>query len=126
MYQKYYGDGFNHSTLDAAKDLIGKKLLSITDNVLIFEDCTKVQLHSTSGCCAWYEGTFICREENFTDYVVTDVEQESTDDESEDEYVIHFLSAHKTLFDMEVVGDPTTGYYVHDVELTISFPETRP
>ena len=110
---------------DLKKELIGKTVVAIDegDNALTLDDGRVLKFRDTAECCAWFNGEL--RAGNLTDNAVTalkvtDRQKEAYDDE---DYTIHILAANKKIADLDIYGNPTSGYYCHSINLDIYIPK---
>ena len=110
---------------DLKKELIGKTVVAIDegDNALTLDDGRVLKFRDTAECCAWFNGEL--RAGNLTDNAVTalkvtDRQKEEYDDE---DYTIHILAANKKIADLDIYGNPTSGYYCHSINLDIYIPK---
>ena len=106
---------------DLERELIGKTVVEIdeSENTLTLNDGRKLAFRDTGDCCAWFEANL--REGNLTDNAitalkVTDRQEEVYDDE---DYTIHILAANEKIADLDINGNPTSGYYCHSIDLEI-------
>jgi hypothetical protein len=109
---------------DVAAFLVGKSIANIDPdkNLVMLNDGTELEFEDASDCCAWY-GVELSAHLDYMDNVITDVEYEDNvpdaregDDEN---YVLHVLSHDRTVFDINVQGNPTSGYYCHSFTLRV-------
>ena len=112
---------------DLEKELIGKTVVAIDegDNALTLDDGRVLKFRDTADCCAWFNGEL--RAGNLTDNAVTalkvtDRQKEVYDDE---DYTIHILAANKKIADLDIYGNPTSGYYCHSINLDIYIPKEK-
>ena len=112
---------------DLEKELIGKTVVAIDegDNALTLDDGRVLKFRDTAECCAWFNGEL--RAGNLTDNAVTalkvtDRQKEEYDDE---DYTIHILAADKNIADLDIYGNPTSGYYCHSINLDIYIPKEK-
>ena len=112
---------------DLEKELIGKTVVAIdeSENTLTLNDGRKLKFQDTADCCAWFNGEL--RAGNLTDNAVTalkvtDRQKEAYDDE---DYTIHILAANKKIADLDIYGNPTSGYYCHSINLDIYTPKEK-
>ena len=110
---------------DLEKELIGKTVVEIdeSENTLTLDDGRKLAFRDTSDCCAWFDANL--RAGNLTDNAitalrVTDRQEDGYDDE---DYTIHILAANKKIADLDIYGNPTSGYYCHSIDLEIYVKE---
>ena len=112
---------------DLEKELIGKTIVEIDEsaNTLTLNDGRKLVFRDTSDCCAWFDANL--RAGNLTDNAitaikVTDRQEDGYDDE---DYTIHILAANKKIADLDIYGNPTSGYYCHSIDLEIFVSDSK-
>ena len=116
---------FDMSVDDLEEELIGKSIVEIDEssNNLMLNDGTVLEFIDTADCCAWFNASL--RAGNLTDNAitaikVTDRQREQYGDE---DYTIHILAANKNIADLDINGNPTSGYYCHSINLGIYNPK---
>lgn len=112
---------------DLEKELIGKTVVAIdeSENTLTLNDGRVLKFRDTADCCAWFNANLTAG--NLTDNAVTalkvtDRQKEEYDDE---DYTIHILAANKKIADLDIYGNPTSGYYCHSINLDIYAPKEK-
>lgn len=111
------------------RELIGRTVTKIDegDNALTLDDGRVLKFRDTADCCAWFNGEL--RAGNLTDNAITAVKvTENQDPENvygNEDYTIHILAADKNIADLDITGDPTSGYYCHSIDLEIYTPEEK-
>lgn len=106
---------------DLAKELIGKRIVSIAGETMQLDDGTVLEFKDTRGCCAWF--TAQLHEGNLTDNAITAIETEELDDDGAPEhYNLHILAADQRVAAVEIEGDATSGYYCHSINLIVRKP----
>ena len=114
---------------DLKKELIGKTVVAIDegDNALTLDDGRVLKFRDTAECCAWFNGEL--RAGNLTDNAITAVKvtehQDPEDVHGDEYYTIHILAANKKIADLDIYGNPTSGYYCHSINLDIYTPKEK-
>lgn len=109
------------SPRDLEKELIGKTVVEIDEreNTLTLNDGRKLAFRDTSDCCAWFVANL--RAGNLTDNAITAIKVTDRQEEeySDEDYTIHIFAANKNIADLDITGNPTSGYYCHSINLEI-------
>lgn len=114
---------------DLEKLLIGCTVTKIDegDNALTLDDGRVLKFRDTADCCAWFNGEL--RAGNLTDNAITAVKvtehQDPEDVYGNEDYTIHILAADKNIADLDITGNPTSGYYCHSINLDIYTPKEK-
>lgn len=80
----------------------------------------ELELMDVSECCAWYEACFVG--DIIPDLLVTRVVSEdrgSTENSELDGFRIVILGEHQKICEIDVTGDPTSGYYCTTAEFVV-------
>jgi hypothetical protein len=104
---------------DLEKEVLGNSIVSIEDKKITLSNGKVLEIEDTGDCCAWFEGDV--KAFDFADNIVTGVEEikhEGTKDAPES-WTLRVLSKHKTLAEINIEGDSTSGYYCHSVNLNV-------
>ena len=124
-YYPYPDEVFDMDVADLERQIIGKTIIEIDkqENKLTLNDGTILHFKDTHDCCAWFSANLT--NGNLTDNAitalkVTDRQEEEYDDE---DYTIHILAANKNIVDLDITGNPTSGYYCHSITLDIYTPK---
>lgn len=113
---------------DLAKILIGRRIVNIStdEKLLELDDGTVLHFENTSDCCAWFSAQL--RDGNLTTNGITAVR---TTDHTKVEgyfdsfanpvcnYTLHILAEDHNIVDLDIEGDPTSGYYCQSINLEI-------
>ena len=116
---------FDMSVDDLEEALIGKSIVEIDEsrNNLMLNDGTTLEFRDTADCCAWFNANL--KAGNLTDNAITAIKV--TDNQKEEygdeDYTIHILAANKKIADLDINGNPTSGYYCHSINLGIYTPK---
>lgn len=112
------------SAKDLEKELIGKTVVEIDEreNTLTLNDGRKLAFRDTSDCCAWFNANL--RAGNLTDNAITAIKVTDRQEEmyADEDYTIHILAANEKIADLDISGNPTSGYYCHSINLEIFVP----
>ena len=104
---------------DLEKALVGKSIVATSEDSISLSDGTVLHIEDTGDCCAWFEGAV--RSIDLSDNIVTGIRE---DDRDGDEWPVHYtltvLSHAREIVAVDIDGDPTSGYYVHSVDLRIT------
>ena len=104
---------------DLEKEVLGNSIVSIEDKKITLSNGKVLEIEDTDDCCAWFTGDI--KAFDFADNVVTGVEEikhEGTSSAPES-WALRVLSKHKTLAEINIEGDSTSGYYCHSVNLNV-------
>lgn len=125
MFEEYPDTVFDMTAADLERQLIGRTITVIdeTENTLTLDDGRKLAFKDTHDCCAWFNANL--KAGNLTDNAitaikVTDRPQEEYGDE---DYTLHIFAANKKIADLDINGNPTSGYYCHSINLDIYTPK---
>ncbi|ATW58461.1 hypothetical protein SEA_C3PO_61 [Corynebacterium phage C3PO] len=106
---------------DLEKELIGKTVVAIdeSENTLTLNDGRKLKFRDTADCCAWFNGELSAG--NLTDNAVTalKVTDRQKEEYADEDYTIHIFAANNKIADLDINGNPTSGYYCHSINLEI-------
>lgn len=109
---------------DLARHLIGKSITAIDDEngVITLSDGTQLELSDASDCCAWFEGKL--RTIDLTENAITAVREDSHEADSayDEAWKLTVLSVDKEVCAIEIVGNASSGYYCHSIELVVRKP----
>jgi hypothetical protein len=119
-YRAYEDVGiYDMSSDDLSKAIVGSSILAIDKNKITLSSGKTLEIENTSDCCAWFEGDI--KAFDFKDNVVTGIEQverEGTANAPE-AWTLKVLSNHRTIAEIDIEGDSSSGYYCHSVNLRI-------
>jgi hypothetical protein len=104
---------------DLSNAIVGSTILAIDENKITLSSGKTLEIENTSDCCAWFEGDI--KAFDFKDNVVTGIEQverEGTANAPE-AWTLKVLSNHRTIAEIDIEGDSSSGYYCHSVNLRI-------
>ena len=125
MYDDYPDCIYDMTAKDLERELIGKTVTAIdeSENKLTLNDGTTLEFRDTADCCAWFNANL--RAGNLTDNAITAIKvTDHQEEEYEDEdYTIHIFAANKKIADLDINGNPTSGYYCHSIQLNIHTPK---
>lgn len=105
---------------DLAEQLVGRTIVSIEDNKITLGNGTVLEIENTADCCAWYEGNIAAFD--YKNNIITSVQEVPADPTlpgAVEAWSLRVLSAHTTIANVNIEGDPTSGYYCHSVNLKI-------
>lgn len=124
-YDTYPDQIFDMRVPDLKREIIGKTIIEIDEqeNKLTLNDGTILHFKDTSDCCAWFNANLT--NGNLTDNAITALRVTSRQEEEYDDedYTIHILAANKNIVDLDITGNPTSGYYCHSINLDIYTPK---
>ena len=129
MLDDYPDTIYDMDKQDLKKLLIGCTVTKIDegDNALTLDDGRVLKFRDTAECCAWFNGEL--RAGNLTDNAITAVKvtdhQDPEDVYGDEDYTIHILAANKKIADLDINGNPTSGYYCHSINLDIYTPKEK-
>lgn len=125
MYDNHPDTIYDMTAEDLERELIGKTVTGIdeSENRLTLHDGTTLEFRDTADCCAWFNANL--KAGNLTDNAITAIKV--TDNQKEEygdeDYTIHILAANKKIADLDINGNPTSGYYCHSINLGIYTPK---
>lgn len=104
---------------DLSRFLIGKTIRAIEGKNIELTDGTVLSIADAQECCAWFQGDIEAFD--FEDNVITAVEEVESEarDPADMAWQLHVLSNHKKIAQVNIEGDPSSGYYVHSVNLFV-------
>lgn len=104
---------------DFAKELIGKRIVALTESTVTLDDGTALQIEDGGGCCAWFSGAF--RALDLDDNAITRVEHVDRVEENDrdDHWSLNIYTAHKQIAAVDIDGNPTSGYYGSSINLVV-------
>ena len=128
--EKYY----DATPKDLTEVLVGRRIVKVDSHsgTVVLDDGTELEFEDVSDCCAWYSVT-VEPHIDYADNVITHVvildkpafKPFLADPEYEDVYTIRVLGRDKAILDVNVEGDPTSGYYCTSFELNVRrIPQT--
>ena len=116
---------FDMDVNDLESQLIGKTITNIDEqeNKLTLNDGTILEFRDTADCCAWFNANL--RAGNLTDNAITAIKVTDRQEEeyADEDYTIHIFAANKKIADLDINGNPTSGYYCHSINLDIYTPK---
>lgn len=101
--------------------LIGQTVVSINGDTMTLKDGTKLLFEDTSDCCAWFAVEL--EKGNLTDNAITDIRYEARtaiNKNPPEKYTLHILAADTTIADVQVEGDPSSGYYCQSFNVVVT------
>lgn len=117
-------DYYDMTDQDLAGELIGKRIVEIDAdaNTMTLHDGTVLTFQDTYDCCAWFEAEL--KEHNLTDNAITRVttSNKHCGEYGDESWSIHILAADQRVADLNITGNPTSGYYCHSINLDITKP----
>lgn len=125
MYDDYPFSIFDMTAEDLERELIGKTVTAIdeSENKLTLNDGTTLEFRDAADCCAWFNANL--RAGNLTDNAITAIKVTDRQEEeyADEDYTIHIFAANKKIADLDINGNPTSGYYCHSIQLNIHTPK---
>lgn len=125
MFEEYPDTVFDMTASDLEKELIGRAITSIdeSENTLTLDDGRKLVFKDTGDCCAWFNANL--KAGNLTDNAITAIKVTDRQEEEYDneDYTLHIFAANKKIADLDINGNPTSGYYCHSINLDIYTPK---
>lgn len=116
---------YDMDEMDLAKHLVGKSISSIANNTIELTDGSTLEIEDAADCCAWFTGEV--KAFDFSDNVITSVtrEEATTSEEWNEAWKLQVFSAHKVIAEVNIEGNPTSGYYCHSVGLRVKAPKSN-
>ena len=112
---------YDASTYEFERELVGKSIKAIIGDRIELSDGTILELEDTGDCCAYFNGELEVID--LTDNAITSVECEDRgEDEYDEKWSLHILSAHKLIAKVNIEGNSTSGYYCHSINLLVKRP----
>ena len=125
MHDEYPDTVYDMTPEDLERELIGKSIVEIDEsgNNLMLNDGTILEFRDTADCCAWFDANL--RAGNLTDNAITAIKvtDRQTEEYGDEDYTIHIFAANKKIADLDINGNPTSGYYCHSINLNIYTPK---
>ena len=125
MYDDYPDTIWDMTPQDLERVLIGRTVTSIDErnNTLTLDDGRLLEFKDTNDCCAWFNANLTAG--NLTDNAITAIKVTDRQEEEygDEDYTIHILAANKKIADLDINGNPTSGYYCHSINLNIHTPK---
>ena len=125
MHDEYPDTVYDMTPEDLERELIGKSIVEIDEsgNNLMLNDGTILEFRDTADCCAWFDANL--RAGNLTDNAITAIKVTDRQGEQygDEDYTIHILAANKNIADLDIYGNPTSGFYCHSINLAIYNPK---
>ena len=116
---------YDMTAKDLERELIGKTVTAIdeSENKLTLNDGTTLEFQDTFDCCAWFNANL--RAGNLTDNAITAIKVTDRQEEEygDEDYTIHIFAANKKIADLDIDGNPTSGFYCHSINLGIYNPK---
>lgn len=106
---------------DFETELVGHKIIGVTDETLTLDDGTVLLIEDNADCCAWFNGSVKGLNEDIADNVITNVKYEDYEDgeDGDEHYAIVILAGNAEVTRIDVSGNPTSGYYCHSIGLEV-------
>lgn len=107
---------------DFAQELVGKRIVALTESTAILDDGTVLEIEDGGDCCAWFSGVF--RVIDLEDNAITAVCHADRESKSEyiDRWSLNIYTAHKQIAAVDIEGNPGTGYYGSSINLVVKRP----
>ena len=105
---------------DFQKELIGKRIVALTESTVILDDGSVLQIEDGGDCCAWFSGAF--RALDLDDNAITRVEHVDRGKEDKDDWSLNIYTAHKQIAAVDIDGNPSSGYYGSSINLVVRRP----
>ena len=125
MFEEYPDTVRDMTVQDLERELIGRTITSIDEstNTLTLDDGRKLVFKDTFDCCAWFNANL--KAGNLTDNAITAIKVTDRQEEEygDEDYTIHIFAANNKIADLDINGNPTSGYYCHSIDLTIHTPK---
>lgn len=125
MSDDYPDTIYDMTAQDLEKVLIGRTVTNIDEDekTLTLDDGRVLEFRNTWDCCAWFEAELSAG--NLTDNAITALKVTDRQEEEygDEDYTIHILAANKKIADLDISGNPTSGYYCHSINLDIHTPK---
>ena len=113
---------------DSIKEyLVGRMIVSIDEyhGEMTLDNGTVLELIDAHECCAWYDA--VIGDNIKLKTIITDVDEEPDDDsDAVEAYRIVILGGDCRIGTINVVGDPTSGYYCHSAYFSVRVKKTKP
>lgn len=113
---------------DSIKEyLVGRMIVSIDEyhGEMTLDNGTVLELIDARECCAWYDA--VIGNDIKLKTIITDVDEEPDDDsDAVEAYRIVILGEDCRIGTINVVGDPTSGYYCHSAYFSVRVKKTKP
>lgn len=113
---------------DSIKEyLVGRMIISIDEyhGEMTLDDGTVLELIDAHECCAWYDA--VIGDDIKLKTIITDVDEEPDyDSDAVEAYRIVILGEDCRIGTIDVVGDPTSGYYCHSAYFSVRVKKTKP
>lgn len=127
VYNSYMNKEYELSADSIKEYLVGRMIVSIDEyhGEMTLDNGTVLELIDASECCAWYNA--VIGNDIKLKTIITDVDEEPDDDSDEVEaYRIVILGEDCRIGTINVVGDPTSGYYCHSAYFSVRVKKTKP
>lgn len=125
MHDEYPDTVYDMTPADLKRELIGRTITSIdeSENTLTLDDGRTLVFRDTWDCCAWFDANL--KAGNLTDNAITALKVTDRQEEEygDEDYTIHIFAANKKIADLDINGNPTSGYYCHSINLDIYNPK---
>lgn len=125
MFDEYPDTIWDMTPQDLERVLIGRTVTSIDErnNTLTLDDGRLLAFEDTNDCCAWFNANLTAG--NLTDNAITAIKVTDRHEEEygDEDYTIHILAANKKIADLDINGNPSSGYYCHSINLNIHTPK---
>lgn len=125
MFDEYPDTIRDMTAQDLERELIGRAVTAIDErnNKLTLDDGRVLEFKDTFDCCAWFNANLTAG--NLTDNAITAIKVTDRQEEEygDEDYTIHIFAANKKIADLDINGNPTSGYYCHSIDLDIHTPK---
>lgn len=127
VYNSYMNKEYGLSADSIKEYLVGHMIDSIDEyhGEMTLDDGTVLELIDAHECCAWYDA--VIGDDIKLKTIITDLDEEPDYDSDEVEaYRIVILGEDCRIGTINVVGDPTSGYYCHSAYFSVRVKKTKP
>lgn len=112
---------------DFAQELIGHRIVSITEAAIVLDNGVTLVMEDTNDCCAYFGVTEINTSHEIADNVVTSVARRDLNEgEYGESFAIVVLSEAKELACISIDGTESSGYYCRSINLKVTRSAVKP
>lgn len=112
--------GYVEGDDDLLKVLVGRKIVSVTDDVITLDDGTTAALEGYGDCCAWAGVEALLLHPDKVDHAITSVRVEEQEEGGTTAEVWHFMADMADVLDVTIGYSEGTGYYSFGIDVKVT------
>lgn len=128
-FKDYDSTGYYEAKDDVIRELlVGRSILKADGGRLLLDDGRVLDLVDSGSCCAWFTPS-LSMNQDYDNAIITNVEfvdsetTDGSDNDAPEKWKLNILADSRVLGVIDVEGDSTSGYYVHNFNMNIFTPK---